>query len=75
MADEVDLANEQMQSEVTWMVNQMRKQQAAAGTQGAKECVECGDAIPKERQKLGFKRCVHCASEIERRRALSGLDR
>ena len=31
-----------------------------------KNCVECGDKMPKERLKLGRVRCVYCQDELEK---------
>jgi len=68
MADEIDLANDLIDSEVSRALSKLR--QYAAQEEGSKCCIECGDDMPKERQKLGFKLCVPCASESERRRSL-----
>lgn len=68
MADEIDLANDLIDSEVSRALSKIR-QQASQGA-GTKHCVECGDDIPEARQKLGFKLCVPCAQESERRGSL-----
>jgi RNA polymerase-binding transcription factor DksA len=68
MADEIDLANDLIDSEVSRALRRMRKSKEEAI--GTEFCVECGEGIPKERQELGFKLCVPCAEESERRRAL-----
>jgi RNA polymerase-binding transcription factor DksA len=68
MADEIDLANDLIDGEVSRALSRIRKQ--AYNEEGAEFCVECGETIPKERQNLGFKLCVPCAQESERRRAL-----
>ena len=69
MADEIDLANDLIDSEVSRALKKIR-QSASSDTKGSEYCVECGDDMPKERQKLGFKLCVPCASESERRKSL-----
>jgi RNA polymerase-binding transcription factor DksA len=69
MADEIDLANDLIDSEVSRALSKIR-QSASQDAQGSEICIECGDDMPKERQKLGFKLCVPCASESERRKAL-----
>lgn len=69
MADEIDLANDLIDGEVSRALNKLR-QNAAQNAMGAKFCIECGDDIPLGRQKLGFKLCVSCASETERRKSL-----
>jgi RNA polymerase-binding transcription factor DksA len=69
MADEIDLANDLMDSELSRALNKIR-QSASSEAKGSEYCIECGDDIPKERQKLGFKLCVPCASESERKKSL-----
>lgn len=69
MADEIDIANDLIDSEVSRALSKIRKHQAAS-SKGAKHCTECGEDIPSARQKLGFILCVPCAEEAERRRAL-----
>lgn len=69
MADEIDIANDMINNEVSRALSKIRESIAGNGT-GAKHCVECGDDIPLGRQKLGFKLCVPCAEEIERRKQL-----
>jgi hypothetical protein len=69
MPDQIDLANDLIDSEVSRALSKMR-QHSAVPTIGPDSCVECGDDMPKERQKLGFKFCVPCASESERRKSL-----
>lgn len=68
MADEIDLANDLIDSEVARALSKIR--QSASLEAGPDTCMECGDDMPKERQKLGFKLCVPCASETERRKSL-----
>jgi hypothetical protein len=69
MADEIDLANDLIDSEVSRALSRIRK---GAGEQaiGTKFCIECDDEMPEARQKLGFKFCVACAGERERRKSL-----
>jgi RNA polymerase-binding transcription factor DksA len=69
MADEIDLANDLIDNEVSRALSKIR-QHAALDTKGSEFCMECGDAMPVARQNLGFKFCVPCAEESERRRAL-----
>ena len=68
MADDIDLANDLIDNEVSRALSRIR--QASENTQGSETCLECGDDMPKERQALGFKLCVPCAVESERRRSL-----
>lgn len=68
MADEIDLANDLIEIEVKRALS--KRQHAAQNAIGTKFCIECGDSMPKERQKMGFKFCVSCAEERERRQAL-----
>lgn len=69
MADEIDLANDLIDNEVSRALNKIRKE-GAAKVVGAKYCVECGDEMPEARQKMGFQFCVSCAQERERRESL-----
>ncbi len=69
MADEIDLANDLIDSEVSRALSKLRKH-ASQEAAGSKYCVECDDKMPLERQKLGFNLCVSCAAESERRRSL-----
>jgi len=68
MADDIDLANDLIDNEVSRALTRIR--QASTNSQGSEICLECGDDMPKERQALGFILCVPCAVESERRRAL-----
>lgn len=68
MADEIDLANALMDSEVSRALNEIRhraKEQSAI----TKQCVECGEDMPEARQQLGFKLCVTCAEYAEKKRS------
>lgn len=69
MADEIDLANDLIDVEVSRALSKLR-QGAAISALGSEFCDECGDEMPEERRKLGFKLCVPCASETERRKSL-----
>jgi len=69
MADDIDLANDLIDNEVSRALSRLRGQ-ASADSKGSETCLECGDDMPKERQALGFKLCVPCAVESERRRSL-----
>ena len=69
MADEVDNASTMIDNEIEHALRKMRES-APLNVMGAKECIECDDAIPLARQKLGFSLCVPCAEEIERKKQL-----
>lgn len=69
MADEIDLANDLIDSEVSRALSRIR-QSASQQAVGTKFCTECGDEMPGARQTLGFKFCVPCAEERERRKSL-----
>ena len=49
MADEIDIANDLIDSEVSRALSKIRKHQAAS-SKGAKHCTECGEDIPSARQ-------------------------
>ncbi len=68
MADEADIANDYIDSEVTRALGKIR--QTHDGKPGTKICVECREQIPLARRNLGFKLCVMCAEETERRKSL-----
>ena len=70
MADEIDFANDLIDSEVSRALSKLRQQASSQQSGSVKACIECGDALPKERQQLGFKWCVPCASESERRKSM-----
>ncbi len=72
MADEADLANEQLNSELSRAISRIRKS-APAGA-GAKTCNDCGEDIPEARRELGFRFCVVCAETRERHRSLFADD-
>lgn len=67
MADEADIANDLMASEVLSKLNRMR--QPTEFKMGPEKCVECEEPIPIERRHLGFKLCIECAEELERRKS------
>ncbi len=73
MADEIDLANDLIDNEVSRALSRIRQHSSQAST-GSEFCIECGEDMPKERQQLGFKLCVPCAEEAERRRSLYADD-
>lgn len=67
MADDIDIANDLIDSEVSRALNKMR-QEALQDTKVTNNCIECGYQIEEPRQKLRLKRCFSCAEEAERRR-------
>lgn len=68
MADEIDLANDLIDNEVSRALSKLR--QAKPAGRGSKHCQECGDDMPEGRRALGFSVCVPCAGEGERRKSL-----
>lgn len=68
MADEADLANEQLNNELSRAINRIRS--SATISKGPKTCVECGDDIPSARRELGFHFCITCAEGRERKKSL-----
>ena len=68
MADEADIANDYIDSEVSRALGKIR--QTLGDKPGTKTCAECGEQIPTARRKLGFRLCVQCAEETERRKSL-----
>lgn len=73
MADQIDLANDLIDNEVSLALRKVR-QHAGQNKEGAKFCVECGEDMPEARRELGFIFCVPCAAERERRQALFAND-
>lgn len=67
MADEIDIANELVDNELSWALKRIRHQAEANKKIITKICLECGDPLPLERQELGFGVCVSCKEENERR--------
>lgn len=74
MADQIDVANDLMASEVARALRKLQQNTAQGTRPGAKFCIECGEGVPEERQKMGFKFCVPCAEEKERRQSLYADD-
>ncbi len=72
MADEIDLANDLIDNEISRALSKLRQQVAHA--KASEFCLECGETIPNERQKLGFNYCVSCANDAERRQSLFAED-
>jgi RNA polymerase-binding transcription factor DksA len=66
MADEIDIANDLIDNELSRALNKLR-QNASYRSTGREFCLECGDTMPQVRRNLGFQRCVPCAEEAERR--------
>lgn len=69
MADEIDLANDLIDSEVSRALSKLR-QTTSQDSEGSQYCIECDEAIPEGRRKLGFNLCVPCAEESERKKSL-----
>jgi RNA polymerase-binding transcription factor DksA len=69
MADEGDIANYLVEAELSRALDKLR-QESGKVVAGSKTCIECGDAIPPARKKLGFKLCISCAEEGERKKQL-----
>lgn len=69
MADDIDLANDLIDNEVSRALSKIREN-TSQQTSGSKHCLECGDTIPPARKKMGFKFCVPCAGEMERKKQL-----
>lgn len=69
MADDVDIANDLTENEVSRALSKIRES-ASQNATGSKYCIECDDLIPLERQNMGYKLCVPCAREVERKKQL-----
>tara|TARA_R110000868_G_scaffold106915_10_gene292862 strand:- start:258 stop:476 length:219 start_codon:yes stop_codon:yes gene_type:complete len=69
MADDIDLANDLIDCEVSRALSKIRQSSGVAAV-GSKICVECGDDMPAGRTSLGFKFCVPCAEDMERKKTL-----
>lgn len=67
MADEADIANDYITHAIS---SALDKRPQVAIKVGAKECRDCGEAIPTARRQLGFQLCIECAEETERRKSL-----
>lgn len=65
MSDIIDRANDQAQEELERNLAKAQRFDAPS----LAECLDCGEDIPKQRQRLGgVTRCIDCQSVIERRR-------
>ncbi len=69
MADQIDIANDLIDNEVSLALRKVR-QNTGEKKEGSKFCIECGDDMLEARRQLGFNFCVPCAAERERRQAL-----
>ena len=70
MTDEIDRAAERTDELLAdALAAQRRRAAKGKGPVSAKECMECGDVIPKARRIAvpGVQRCVLCQAAIERR--------
>ncbi len=73
MADEADIANDYIDSEVSRALGRIRQGtigKPLAITAGSNVCRDCGESIPEARRKLGFQLCIECAQEAERLKSL-----
>lgn len=68
MADDIDLANAIIDSEVSRALSKIRHQSTVT-KELVENCVECGEVMPVARQQLGFSICVSCAEYAERKRS------
>ena len=68
MADEIDIANDRAQIDLENLIAAARSN--VPHQDGPANCVECEEAMPEPRRRLGYSLCVPCASERERIRAL-----
>lgn len=66
MADEIDLANDLIDNELSRALGKLQEK-LRQNAEGTEFCTECEESMPVERTKLGFKLCVSCATEAERR--------
>ncbi len=69
MADDADMANDYIDSEVARALGKFR-QQNVKNMPSSPNCKECNEPIPAPRRELGFQFCIECAAEIERRKSL-----
>lgn len=67
MADLADIANDDIMNAISSALDKRPQTHAKIG---AKECRDCGEAIPVARRQLGFQLCIECAEETERRKSL-----
>ena len=71
MADDADMANEYIDSEISRALKKLRQQNTKKiAISGSTICKECGDPIPTQRYSLGYQFCVACAQDMERRKSL-----
>ena len=71
MADDADMANEYIDSEISRALGRLRQQNVKnIPVMGSATCKECGEKIPAQRRSLGFQCCVVRAEEMERRKSL-----
>lgn len=65
MSDIIDRANDQAQAEL----NRNLANAQRFDTPSLTECMDCGEDIPLQRQRLGsVTRCIDCQSSFEQRR-------
>lgn len=62
MADEIDIANDRILADIERRIAAARQKQ---GEPGLKNCEECEDDMPPERQAIGAKLCIECAKRAE----------
>lgn len=65
MADLADLANQEAEVFLRQAIRASKTEQKSEHV--APDCIRCGEAIPKARQRLGLELCIDCAHEAERR--------
>lgn len=70
MADEADLADVHVESRMAegLSLNAKLLRPETHPDFNGKDCVECGDGLPKARLDMGRVRCTACQSAIEHRR-------
>ena len=65
MADDIDLASERIEAEMTARLRVL----PTFNTASLNECQDCGEEIPSKRRGIGgVKRCVDCQNHFEGRR-------
>lgn len=65
MSDIIDRANEQAQEELDRNLAKAKRFDAPS----LDECMECGEGIPEQRQRLGgVTHCIDCQNILENRR-------
>ncbi|MBF7683881.1 TraR/DksA C4-type zinc finger protein [Acinetobacter sp. B5B] len=66
MADQVDIAQRNQ-------LNQIKVERKDYSKPSLSECIECGNDIPLQRQKLGaVTLCIDCATYVEQKRKHEG---